>query len=303
MVNVDDYSQRKSSRGYVWLKLFTDLLDEPKFMQLSDQEKAVYFEVYLLAGKSDAFGLVTVSDKPATVQDIAWILHRSDTDLDMALHELDQAGLVELSPGLIDEDQYQTTITRFANEQGPSMDEKRQQWALDQRRSRARAKGEKLPDEPVAETKSDAEKNKKSDAVKDLKTKSEPVKDLKTTTKTKSVSRMSDNSQDGVSPDNGSSSSFNEYTDDILSVWQKKTGKKASKSVAFLDMCRYWFNEQVTVGHVTEAIDLVQNYAEPNTPMYLREVVINLKNTGPQNTLDKFRELYEQQKKLNGGDE
>ena len=62
MVNPDDYSQRKSSRGYVWLKLFTDLLDEPTFMRLADQAKAVYFEVYLLAGKSDAFGLVTVSD-------------------------------------------------------------------------------------------------------------------------------------------------------------------------------------------------------------------------------------------------
>lgn len=303
MVNPDDYSQRKSSRGYVWLKLFTDLLDEPTFMRLADQAKAVYFEVYLLAGKSDAFGLVTVSDKPATVQDIAWILHRSVTDLEKALYELDDAGLVELSAGLINEDDFQTTITRFAKEQGPSMDEKREQWARDQRKSRARAKGEKLPDEPVAETKSDAEKNKKSDVVKDLKTDSEQEKELKTTTKTKSVSRMSDNSQDGVSPDNGGSSSFNEYTDDILSVWQKKTGKKASKSMTFLDMCRYWFNEQVTIGHVTEAIDLVQTYAEPNTPMYLREVVINLKNNGPKNTLDKFRELYEQQKKLNGGDE
>ena len=208
-----------------------------------------------------------------------------------------------MSAGLINEDDFQTTITRFAKEQGPSMDEKREQWARDQRKSRARAKGEKLPDEPVAETKSDAEKNKKSDVVKDLKTDSEQEKELKTTTKTKSVSRMSDNSQDGVSPDNGGSSSFNEYTDDILSVWQKKTGKKASKSIVFLDMCRYWFNEQVTIGHVTEAIDLVKTYAEPNTPMYLRDVVINLKNTGPKSTLDKFRELYEQQKKLNGGDE
>lgn len=70
--------------------------------------------------------------------------------------------------------------------------------------------------------------------------------------------------------------------------------------MAFLDMCRYWFNEQVTVGHVTEAIDLVKNYAEPNTPMYLREVVINLKNTGPQNTLDVFRKYYQAQKQTEG---
>lgn len=294
MVNLDDYSPRKSSRGYVWLKLFTDLLDEPNFMQLPDQAKAIYFEVYLLAGKSDAFGLVTVSEKPATVQDIAWTLRRQETDIQKAFETLQGAGFIDLDGGV--------TVRRFAKEQGPSMDEKREQWAKDQRRSRARAKGEKLPDEPGAESESDA-KIENLDGVKDLKDSKDLSQELRTTTKTKSVSEMSDNSQDGVSPDNGSSSSFNEYTDRILSIWQKKTGKKASKSIVFLDMCRYWFNEQVTIGHVTEAIDLVKTYAEPNTPMYLRDVVINLKNTGPKSTLDKFRELYEQQKKLNGGDE
>lgn len=294
MVNSDDYEPRKTSNGYVWLKIYTDLLDEPKFMQLSDQAKAIYFETYLLAGKSDAFGLVTVSDKPATVQGLAWILRRPETDIQESFDALQRAGFIDLDGGV--------TITKFKKEQGPSMDEKRKQWALDQRKSRARAKGEKLPDEPEPEPESD-EKKEKSDEVKDLKTVADTKKELETTTKTKSVSYMSDKSQDGVSPDNGSSSSFNEYTDTILSVWQKKTGKKASKSKPFLDMCQYWFDEHVTIGQVTEAIHLVQNYAEPNTPMYLRDVVINLKNTGPQNTIDVFREFYEKQKQERGENE
>ncbi len=287
MVNVDDYSPRDSSNGFNWLKFRTNLIDEPNFMQLPDQAKAVYFEVYLLAGKSDAFGLVTVSDKPATVQDIAWILRVQESELQNALDALQRADLVDLDNGV--------TIKRFAKEQGPSMADKREQWAYRQAKRRALANGETW-----TEPEPDAEKNKKSDAVKDLKKEPEPVKDLKTTTKTKSVTDTSRLSHDIVTRDNGSSSSFNEYTDNILSVWQKKTGKKASKSMAFLDMCRYWFNEQVTVGHVTDAIDLVKDYAEPNTPMYLREVVINLKNTGPQNTIDRFRELYKQQKTERG---
>lgn len=287
MVNVDDYSPRDSSNGFNWLKFRTNLIDEPNFMQLPDQAKAIYFEVYLLAGKSDAFGLVTVSDKPATVQDIAWILRVQESDLQNALDALQRADLVDLDNGV--------TIKRFAKEQGPSMADKREQWAIRQAKRRALANGETW-----TESEPDAEKNKKSDVVKDLKTDSEQEKELKTTTKTKSVTGTSRLSHDRVTRDNGSSSSFNEYTDDILSVWQKKTGKKASKSMAFLDMCRYWFNEQVTVGHVTEAIDLVKNYAEPNTPMYLREVVINLKNTGPQNTLDAFRKYYQAQKQTEG---
>lgn len=287
MVNVDDYSPRDSSNGFNWLKFRTNLIDEPNFMQLPDQAKAVYFEVYLLAGKSDAFGLVTVSDKPATVQDIAWILRVQESELQNALDALQRADLVDLDNGV--------TIKRFAKEQGPSMADKREQWAYRQAKRRALANGETW-----TEPEPDAEKNKKSDVVKELKTEPETVKDLKTTTKTKSVTDTSRLSHDIVTRDNGSSSSFNEYTDNILSVWQKKTGKKASKSMAFLDMCRYWFNEQVTVGHVTDAIDLVKDYAEPNTPMYLREVVINLKNTGPQNTIDRFRELYKQQKTERG---
>lgn len=295
MVSPDDYEPRKTSNGYAWLKLYTDLVNEPKFMQLSDQAKAIYFETYLLAGKSDAFGLVTVSETPATVQDLAWILHRPESDIQESFDALQRAGFIDLDGGV--------TITKFKKEQGPSMDEKRKQWALDQRRSRARAKGEKLPDEPESDTESDTEKNEKSDEVKDLK--AEPEQDLKTTTKTKtkSVSRMSEKSQDGVSPDNGSSSSFNEYTDTVLSVWQEKTGKKASKSKPFLDMCQYWFDEQATIDQVSDAIDLVQNYAEPNTPMYLRNVVINLKNTGPKSTLDEFRKFYEQEKQKRGENE
>src|SRR5690606_12326908 len=106
---------------------------------------------------------------------------------------------------------------------------------------------------------------------------------------TKRVTELSRESHAGVTRDSGSSSLLNEYADTVLSIWQARTGKKYPKNAAFLEMCQYWFDERATIGHVTESINLVLTYAKPNTPMYLREVVINLKNSGPQNALDAFR--------------
>jgi len=287
MVNPDDYESRKTSNGYVWLKLYTDLVNEPKFMQLSDQAKAIYFETYLLAGKSDAFGLITVSETPATVQDIAWILHRPESDIQESFDALQRAGFIDLDGGV--------TITKFKTEQGPSMDEKRKQWALDQRKSRARAKGEKLPDEPE----SDTEKNEKLDEVKELKT--EPEQDLKTTTKTKtkSVSRMSDNSQNGVSPDNESNEGVVVFSSKILELWTAYTNKTFSKNDTFVQMVQDWINHGVTMVHVQKAIQKYSKIAD--TPMYLRDIVLNLRNDDSdiqeQRQLDSLRQFAKELKR------
>src|SRR5690606_26006413 len=73
---VEDWTLQEYSNGYNWLKFRTNLLDTPKFIRLSDQAKAVYFETYLLAGKSDAGGLIVAADNPIGIEDIALLLHR-----------------------------------------------------------------------------------------------------------------------------------------------------------------------------------------------------------------------------------
>lgn len=287
MVSPDDYEPRKTSNGYVWLKIYTDLVNEPKFMQLPDQAKAIYFETYLLAGKSDAFGLVTVSDKPATVQDIAWILHRPESDIQESFDALQRAGFIDIDGGV--------TIAKFKKEQGPSMDEKRKQWALDQRRSRARAKGEKLPDETESDTESDTEKNEKLDEVKDLK--AEPEQDLKTTTKTKT--KRSDLSQDGVRPDNESNEEVVVFKDKFLELWTAYTNKTFPKNDALTKMVQDWINHGVTMVHVQKGI---QKYAKiADTPLYLRDIVLNIRNDEPdmqnQKHLDSMRQFAKAQKR------
>ena len=193
-MDIDEFRQRKVNRCYVWLKLFTDLIDEPEFMQLTDKAKAVYFEVYILAGRSDAGGLITSGDKPAKVDQLAWLLRRATNELQGGLDELQSAGLVDLQGG-------QVTVCRFGNEQGPSQDEKRAQWREWQRESRARAKGEKLPDEPNADADTEAEPDakKEKDAEKEKNTDTNTEQELKT--QTKRVSGKSGKSQGGVRVD------------------------------------------------------------------------------------------------------
>ena len=292
-MDIDEFRQRKVKRGYVWLKLFTDLIDEPEFMQLTDKAKAVYFEVYILAGRSDAGGLITSGDKPAKVDQLAWLLRRATNELQGGLDELQSAGLVDLQGG-------QVTVCRFGNEQGPSQDEKRAQWREWQRESRARAKGEKLPDEPNA----DADTNESDEQ--DLKTTEQDLKtdkqDLKT--QTKSVSDTSNKSQGGVSADTISGGGLID-SDLVLSVWHDMTGLEFKPGKAFNDMVKDWQNAGVTVQNVRDAITQADGRA--NTPLYLAIPAKNLhtKETAQARSsdgaLERFRQLYREQKQARGG--
>lgn len=301
-MDIDEFKQRKVKRGYVWLKLFTDLVDEPEFMQLTDKAKAVYFEVYILAGRSDAGGLVTSSDKPARIEQLAWSLRRSGTDLQTALDELQRAGLVDL-------DGDQVMVCRFCSEQGPSADEKRAQWREDQRKSRAKAKGEKLADVPDQDQ--NPEQGQKPDQ--DQKPKTEqnqeqkPVTDQdQTQTQNKGLRPESDQSQVSVRSDTVSGGGLIDF-DTALKAWNDITGLvyKPKPNSAFGDMVKDWQRAGVTVQNVRDAITQVDGTA--NTPMYLANIAKNLhkKETASGKpgtmTLETARQLYRQNKDQAGG--
>lgn len=294
-MDIDEFRQRKVKRGYVWLKLFTDLIDEPEFMQLTDKAKAVYFEVYILAGRSDAGGLITSSDKPAKLDQLAWFLRRTIDELQGALDELQNTGFVDLQGG-------QVTVCRFGNEQGPSQDEKRAQWREWQRESRANAKGEKLPDEPDAEAEPDAKKEK--DAEKEKNTDTNTEQELKT--QTKRVSQTSGKSQGGVRVDTFSGGGVIDF-DTALKAWIDITGQvyKPKPNSAFGDMVKDWQREGVTVQNVRDAF--VQTNGTANTPLYVANLAKNLhkKETASGKpgtmTLETARQLRKQNNNQAGG--
>ena len=290
-MDIDEFRQRKVKRGYVWLKLFTDLVDEPEFMQLTDKAKAVYFEVYILAGRSDAGGLITSSDKPAKLDQLAWFLRRTIDELQGALDELQNAGLVDLQGG-------QITVCRFGNEQGPGQDEKRAQWREWQRESRARARGETLPDEPDADIDESDEQDSKTNE-QDLKTDEQDLK-----TQTKRVSQMSGESQGGVRTDTISGGGLID-SDLVLSVWHDMTGLEFKPGKTFNAMIKDWQNAGVTIQNVRDAI--TQADGKANTPLYLAIPAKNLhaKETAQARSGDmereRFRQLYREQKQASGG--
>jgi len=296
MAILDDYNPRETSRGFVWLKFRTDLIDESEFMQLTDLAKAVYFEAYFLAGRSDAGGLILASERPATIGKIAWSLRRPEADLQNALDELVRAGLVDL-------DNYQVTVCRFKNEQGPSMTDQRVQWATRQAKRRARARGEVWP-EPDANAEPEPDKNQNREGSKDLKEpESEQDKDLKTKTK-----RVTDQSQDnhaGVTRDSGGGGDFVSFGKAILQSWKEITGNIYEPNKVFDELVQEWLDEGVTLEDVRQAF--LQTKHSARTPIYARLLAINIKNARPEvqagKNLDSWRALYNQYNQAEGRDE
>jgi hypothetical protein len=297
MANPDDYNPRETSRGFVWLKFRTDLIDESEFMQLTDLAKAVYFEAYFLAGRSDAGGLILASERPATIGKIAWSLRRPEADLQNALDELRRAGLVDLDNG-------QVTIERFAKEQGPSMADQRVQWATRQAKRRARARGEVWP-EPDSNAEPEPDKNQNREGSKDLNDpEPEQTKDLKPLqNKTKRVTSQSQDNHAGVTRDKAGGGGLDDFAQSVLESWQSMTGKRFSKNDTFLGMVQDWLDEGVNLDHVQEGI---KQAGQANTPLFLRDLVVNIKNASPEIQKEKdegyWRDLYNKLKeqKLQG---
>lgn len=120
-----------TDRGYPWLKMYPTWLDEPKFLRLTDGAKARYIELYLLAGKADAGGVVALGDGIANHDDIAFLLHRDIDAVCANIQELEKAGLVTTENGVI-------FLVRFEEEQGPSHAETREKWKERQDKKRGK---------------------------------------------------------------------------------------------------------------------------------------------------------------------
>ena len=298
----DDYSPRDVIAGYKWLKFRTNLLDDPRFGRLTDLAKALYFDVYLLAGKSDAGGLVLAGDEPASADEVAYILRRTVDAVQAGLTELQASGFVELDAGTV-------TVCRFAGEQGPSQKDKRKAWALRQAKRRALARGEVWqepdadtgPDEPEPDTDrgpdqdQDTDQDQNSDADKDLKT--EP--DLKI--KSKRVTDTSQESHESVTRDtkNGGGGGFEQQ---ILDSWTELTGLEFKSNQKFVTMVADWQTVGVTLQDVRQAI--TETLGVANTPLYLDVLVQNLhrrnKLAGGAD-VDKYRALAQKYNQTNRG--
>ena len=116
-----------------WVKLYTEMLDDPKIGRLPDAIKWRFVSLVLLAGECDQDGYLSNSSEPMTVDDIAW---RMRVTRDQCVTEL--SSLVKV--GLLDEIDGAYLVTKFAERQGRPQSEKRAQWR--ERKARQRAEQE-----------------------------------------------------------------------------------------------------------------------------------------------------------------
>ena len=108
--------------SFYWIKLYDEILDDPKMGRLSDGAFRFCVNLFLLAGRQDerdgrlpAFG------------DIAWLLRLSDADLRAHWEELEKAGIVCMADGV-------PFVTKFDSRQSALSDAERMRLYRERKR-------------------------------------------------------------------------------------------------------------------------------------------------------------------------
>lgn len=115
--------------GMPWIKLYTEVLDDPKLGRLNPTDKWRFLELCLVAGECDAEGYLVNGQEPMSIEDIAWRLRLSAAPFEKSLQRLQELGLVTLDDGI-------WSVRNFSERQGRSQSEKREAWRERKRRQR-----------------------------------------------------------------------------------------------------------------------------------------------------------------------
>jgi len=134
--------------GMPWVKIDTDILEDPKFGQLTERASWRFIQFILLAGKIDAEGYIVNGDVPLSLDDIAWRFRINEEILKEDLFELDAFDLV-----IFDDEMGAYLVVNFSKRQGRSQTEKRKQWVERQRKHREKIRVQKDEIEAVTDEK------------------------------------------------------------------------------------------------------------------------------------------------------
>jgi hypothetical protein len=107
--------------SYSWIKLYHEILRDPKMGRLPDSLWRRAIECFLLAGEHGKNGFL-----PGAL-DMAWILRSTPDEIEASLQELANVGIVEIRDG-------QWYVTHFADRQAPIKDDERKSSERDRKR-------------------------------------------------------------------------------------------------------------------------------------------------------------------------
>lgn len=126
--------------GMPWVKIYTEMLDDPKLAKLDDGIKYRFIQLILVAAECDAGGAFVVGDDVMTIDDIAWRLRIDKTQLSNDINNLIKAGILQNDGTILE-------IPKFAERQGPTQKEKRATWKERQQKRRERVTRDSRADE------------------------------------------------------------------------------------------------------------------------------------------------------------
>jgi len=113
-----------------WIKLHTNLLDDPRLSSLPERAQLHYFKLLILAGRLDAGGSLIIDGRKLTDQEIAWMIRLSNVDkLTADLKLLKKNGLLLING-------HGWEIGGFMEFQGPTQSDKRAVWRARQEKHR-----------------------------------------------------------------------------------------------------------------------------------------------------------------------
>lgn len=115
-----------------WIKLYHEIIHDPKMGRLPDRVWRRAIELFLIAGESGNDGILP------SIEDMAWTLRVDPQELQADLEELEKVGIVILQDDML------PVVTNFAERQAPVSDAERMQQLRDRKR-----KAQYYGDEPV----------------------------------------------------------------------------------------------------------------------------------------------------------
>jgi len=112
-----------------WVKIFTEILDDPRFGRLADSQKWRFVQLILIAGECDAEGFLAYADRPMSLEDIAWRLRLDHDQLINDLNALKSLDLIIAIDNV-------WHVVNFAKRQGRHLTEIRSYWSKEKRKQR-----------------------------------------------------------------------------------------------------------------------------------------------------------------------
>jgi hypothetical protein len=115
-----------------WIKLYTDIIANPKLYQLSEPRRWRFVQLLALAGECDSQGYLVISGVPLTPDYLAWRLL-----VNLETMQNDLRALANLELIVLDEVRKTRMIPSFSLKQGRPSEKQKEKWRSQKQRQRS----------------------------------------------------------------------------------------------------------------------------------------------------------------------